>query len=183
MPGTNNSYGQMFDQELNPRKGWGPGSPGCLEKVLEIKSGETGIYAGSVGYIDSNNDFVLGVASDSSLTIARPPLIAFQNQTDFDVNPDLGNIAGGTIMALSCLGDFELESTQITAAQTFLTGSYLTADSSGNIKTGSLGTDIILGIVSEIDSTTTDGSFENEHGQDVVRFWTYFAPSELTASA
>lgn len=180
MPGTRNDYGQMYDHELNPRKGWGPGSPGCLEKALAIKSGETGIYAGSAVYIDSNNLFVLGSGSETT-TQGYPPLFAFQNQDDFDVNPDLGNIAGGVLMALSCLGAFELETTEIGSSQTFVSGAYLTPDSDGTLITGTLGTHTICGAVSEKGSNS-DGSFENEHGQDMVRFWTCWFPSALTAS-
>lgn len=180
MPGTRNDFGQMYDHELNPKKGWGPGSPNSLEKVLSIKTGETGIYAGSAVYIDSNNQFVLGAGTEST-TQGYPPLFAFQSQNDFDVNPDLGNIAGGVLMALSCLGCFELETTEISASQSFSAGKFLTPHTDGTLKTGTLGTNIICGIVSEKGSNS-DGSFENEHGQDIVRFWTCYFPSALTAS-
>ena len=180
MPGTRNDFGQMYDHELNPRKGWGPGSPGCLEKALAIASGETGIYAGSAVHIDASNQYKLGSETETT-TQGYPPLFAFQGQDDFDVNPDLGNVAGGVLMALSCLGTFELETTELTASQTFVPGAYLTPDASGDLGTGTMGTDTICGIVSEIGSNS-DGSFENEHGQDVVRFWTCYFPSTLTAS-
>jgi hypothetical protein len=175
----------MFDHELNPRKGWGPGSPGCLEKVLPIKASQTNdVSAGCVVYIDSNNEFVLGVGTETTAQ-GYPPLFAFQNQNDFDVNPDLGNIAGGVLMALSSLGAFELESTEFAASQTFTPGVYLTADSGGSatgaLTPGTLGTDTICGVVSEA-GLNSDLSFENEHGQDVVRFWTCWFPSALTAS-
>ena len=125
--------------------------------------------------------------ANSSLTVGRPPLFAFQNENDFDVNPDLGNIAGGVLMALSCLGDFELESTEIDSGQTFVVGNYLTADNGaaggedGKLKVGTLSTNPICGIVSETGSNS-DGTFENEHGKDVVRFWTWFLPEQVDAS-
>lgn len=189
MPGTRTDYGQMFDHELNPRKGWAGDRGLCLEKTLPIASGQTyPIYSGSVVHINASNQFVLGRNATYSTTHkASVPLFAFANENDFDVNSDLGNIAGGVLMALCSLGDFELESTEVASAQTFVVGSYLTTDdgsglaATGDIENGELGTDIICGIVSEAGGNT-DGTFENDHGQNVVRFWTWFAPETLTAS-
>lgn len=193
MPGTKTDFGQMFDHELNPRKGWSGDRGMALEKTLPIKAGlDNKVFAGSVVHIrrvSGFDSFVLGVEDTAStLSIGYPPLLAFQNEDDFDVNPDLGNIAGGVVMALSCLGSFELESTEIAANATFSTGSYLTADNANNgsaangkIKGGALTTNTIIGIVSE-QGDQADGSFENDHGQNVVRFWTWFLPVEVSAA-
>lgn len=192
MPGTRNDFGQMFDHELNPRKGWSGDRGMALEKTLPISNNTNKVSAGAVVYIDDNGEFKLGVPSTAvtGLTQGKPPLFAFQNENDFDVNPDLGNIAGGVLMALSCLGSFELESTEYDSVQTYLPGTYLTADdgsatpsaASGQLTVGALTTDIICGIVSEIGSNA-DGSFENDHGQNIVRFWTWYCPAEIDATA
>jgi len=179
----------MFDHELNPRKGWVGDRGLCLEKTLPIATQTNPVYAGCVVHVTSSNTFELGVlGTGTSTSTGSPPLFAFQNENDFDVNPDLGNIAGGVLMALSCLGDFELESTEIADSQTFAVGDYLTSDDgsggsgTGAIQKGTLGTDIICGIVSEIDSDSADGTFTNEAGQSVVRFWTWFMPSEISVA-
>jgi hypothetical protein len=179
MPGTRNDYGQMYDHALNPRKGWGPSTPGALEKALPIESSQTGIYAGSAVYVNTDNEFVLGVGSEST-TQGYPPYFAFQGQNSFDVNPDLGNVAGGVLMALSCLGCFELETTEVKASESFNAGKFLTPHTDGTLKVGTVGTSVICGIVSET-GPNTDGTFENEHGQDVLRFHTYYLPSALAA--
>jgi hypothetical protein len=161
----------------------------ALEKTLPINADLTNnVNAGCVVHIKANR-FILGVdTTTESTTQLYPPLFAFQNETDFDVDPDLGNIAGGVLMALSCLGAFELESTQTAAAATFAVGQPLTSDdaanalaAAGTITTGTLGTDTICGIVSETGGNA-DGTFENEHGQNVVRFWTCYFPAPLTAA-
>lgn len=188
MPGTRTDYGQMYDHELNPRKGWSGDRGSVLEKALPVKSGQTyKVYAGCVGYMDTSNYFVLGVNATASNSTCAVPFFAFQNQDDFDVNPDLGNTAGGTVMCLCGLGDFELESTEVASGETFTVGTYLTSTdgtsygSQGQLKAGTLGTDVIVGIVSEKGSNS-DGTFENEHGQDWVRFWTWFMPDTFSSS-
>jgi len=195
MPGTRTDFGQMFDHELNPRKGWAGDRGMALEKTLPIKAALTNkVFAGSVVSIrrvSGFDQFVLGSdwAAETVLK-ASPPLFAFQNEDDFDVNPDLGNLAGGVVMALSCLGSFELESTEVAASQSFVTGSYLISDDNGGadgadgklavpVTTG-LGAKTIVGIVSE-QGDQADGTFENDHGQNVVRFWTWYFPAAVPA--
>ncbi len=187
MPGTKNDYGQMFDHELNPRKGWAGDRGMALEKVLPVASGgDNEVFAGCVVTITSGNQFALGVDATGLVAHCQVPCFAFQNESDFDVNPDLGNIAGGALMALCVLGDFELESTEFDSAQTYVPGSYLTGDAvgaaaTGEITLGALTTDVIIGIISETGSNA-NGSFENEHGQNVIRFWTWFLPDTVTAA-
>lgn len=187
MPGTRNDYGQMYDHELNPRKGWSGDRGMALEKALPIKATLTNtVYAGCVVHIDDNNQFKLGLHATSSLTQTRVPLFAFQNENDPDVNPDLGNIAGGRLMALCALGDFELESTEFvtTGSPSYLPGKYLTSDdgsgdaATGKIQLATMKTHVVCGIISETGSNA-NGSFENEHGQNVIRFWTWFLPETV----
>lgn len=185
MPGTRTDFGQMFDHELNPRFGWSGDRGLALEKTLPVGTNNNKVFAGSVVFIDDGNVFKLGVPTGTTVTRTRIPCFAFQNEDDFDVNPDLGNIAGGVLMALCALGTFELESTEFDPNQTYTTGTYLTADSganaTGQLAPGTLGTDTIVGIVSET-GPNTDGSFENEHGENVIRFYTWFMPSNIAAA-
>lgn len=185
MPGTYNSYGQMFDHELNPRKGWSGDRSLALEKTLPVaavgtRGSNRAIYAGCALEVYGNTFYFAGEHTEDHDTLF-PPLFAFQNENDFDVNPDLGNIGGGVIMALSCLGSFELETTEVSGSSGYLCGKPLAAADhssdtlAGKLKVGVLGVDTICGIVSE----QYDGSgtpFTNEHGKSVVRFWTWYCP-------
>jgi len=202
MPGTRTDFGQMYDHELNPRKGWVGDRGNALEKVLPVATGmptTVTLNAGCVVTafnIGGDDVWVLGTANAADETALQlfPPAFAFQGENDFDVNPDLGNIAGGGLMALSCLGDFELESSAVGTGQTFFLGAPLTsARNSANPGTAvgasdglievcgtGLGTDTICGIVSETGGNA-DGTFENEHGVDVVRFWTWYFPGVVPA--
>ncbi len=178
MPGTNTAFGQMFDHELNPRKGWSGDRGVALEKALPIASASGAVVAGNVVQMTTANEFTLGGATVSTTTVGHPPLFAFQSESDFDVNPDLGNIAGGTLMAFCCIGGFELESTEIAATLDVSTQLFLYGDASGDLEAATIGTHEVCGVVSEHGSNS-DGTFENEHGQDVVRFWTCWFPASL----
>jgi hypothetical protein len=186
MPGTKNDFGQMYDHELNPLKGWVGDRGMALEKVLPVSGGNNEVYAGCVVHVNSSNQFQLGVVETNVLTYCRVPCFAFQNESDFDVNSDLGNISGGYLMALCCLGDFELESTEFATGQTYVPGTYLTADdaganATGELTPGTLSTHVIVGIVSQTGSNS-NGSFPNEHGQNFLRFWTWFLPETIEAA-
>lgn len=192
MPGTNTGFGQMYDHELNPRYGWVGDRGSALEKVLPISATNNNtVQGGAVVHIDDNNEFKLGIDATGLNAQTRVPLFSFPNGDDFDVNPDLGNIAGGVLMALCALGDFELESTEFEADVSggYAPGKYLTADdgsgnpntAAGEITLGNIGTHVIVGIISE-SGTNSDGSFENEHGQNVIRFWSWFMPDTFTSS-
>lgn len=188
MPGTRTDFGQMYDHELNPYRGWSGDRGVVLEKALAISDENSNkIYAGCCVYVDPNNKFRLGIRDTGSTASTRVPCFAFQNEDDFDVNSDLGNISGGVLMALCALGDFELETTQFDtgSGEDYTPGTLLTAtaadaegganSSDGNLLPGDIGTDPIVGIISE-QGTNSDHSFENEHGQNVIRFWSWFFP-------
>lgn len=184
MPGTRTDYGQMYDHELNPRKGWAGDRGMVLEKTLPIASGMINkVYAGCVlSVVDGR--FTLGITSPENATKCAIPFFAFQNEDDPDVNPDLGNIAGGVLMAFCAHAPMELESTEFDAEETYVHGMYLTADehagpsnmnARGKLTAGLYGTDVICGQISDVGSNA-NGSFTNEHGVDMIRFYSVFYP-------
>ena len=75
MPGTNVPP-QMFDFELNQKKGWP--SPYAVDYSAPLKSGETGIRAGMVISLDSNGEIVRGMSAVGAMAI-----FALQNQAEF----------------------------------------------------------------------------------------------------
>lgn len=188
MPGTRTDYGQVYDHVLNPLKGWSTGLDLTLEKSLPIFDGlDNKVYRGCVMHIATGNTWKLGTHATGSLTRTRVPGFAMANEDDPDVNPNLGNTAGGSLMGLVALGDFELESTEFDANGSYDVGIYLKGDdgsgvaAAGELAPGTLGTHVIVGIISEV-GEQSNGSFEAEHGQTVIRFFTYFVPETVDAS-
>lgn len=166
MPGTN-VPAQMFDFELNQKKGWP--SPYAVDYHAAYKSGETGVKAGMVVSLDANGEFVRGMNSTGAMAI-----FALQNQADFDVASDVGNVAGGVGSGLVACGAYELQTTE------FVTDAYspndpLTVESvgadNGKLKKGTLYTDPIVGVVSA-------GQSDSEHNATIklLAFWPVWLP-------
>jgi len=165
MPGTN-VPGQMYDHELNPVKGWP--SPAAVDKSAEIASGVSGIYAGMVVSLDSNGKWIRGADG------AAMPCFAFQNDSDFDVLSDRGNISGGNLMALPAAGAYELESTEYVGSgfgvNIPLTAENTAGDDQGKLKVTTLGSaDLIVGVCNR-------GPTANEYNKNMVRFWPVYLP-------
>jgi len=165
MPGTN-VPAQMFDHELNPVKGWP--SPYAVDKAAEIASGVSGIKAGMVVSLDTAGKWERGASG------ADMPCFAFQNDTDFDVLSDRGNISGGNLMALVAIGAYELETTEFVGAgfapNIPLTPENASGDDQGKVKVTTLGSaDLIVGVCNR-------GPTSNEHGKEMVRFWPVYLP-------
>ncbi len=166
MPGTL-TPSQMFDHELNPIKGWFHGH--AVDKALAIADGETGINPGSVVSMDANGRWQLGLVADGV------GCFAFQGQNDFDVNSDVGNISGGTLMALPCIAPYELETTEFVDGQAYTPNTLLTSPAPGAANAGSVTPGVKF--VNTVCGIVTDGQLENENGIDVVRFWTAWLPT------
>lgn len=170
MPGTF-TPGQMFDHELNPRKGWP--SPYAVDYAAEYASGETTYaFAGRVASLDANGKFELGLASTHAMAI-----FLFQNYTDFDVRSDVGNISGERGSGLVAIGAYELQSTEF-VADSYAPNDLLTVDDGsvtaadvGKLKKGTLGVDAIVGVVSS-------GQSDSEHNADIkfLAFWPVYQP-------
>jgi len=149
MPGIN-TPAQMFDNELNPRKGWP--SQSAVDKSLPIwieddnrfgqaSTFQQDICSGMVVHIARDGDgvdkFRLGLNDDNVA------IFLFPNAKDFDVSGDRGNIIGsgsasvaaaafngaiaGNISGLVALGAYELETTSFLPGNAYLPGTPLTA--------------------------------------------------------
>lgn len=169
MPGTT-VPAQMFDHELNEKKGWP--SPYAVDYSAEYASGETGVKAGMVCSLDANAALVRGLASDGAM-----PIFMLQNQSDFDVDSDAGNVSGGVGSGLVAAGAYELQSTEF-VDDAYAPNDPLTVDdgsgtpaNKGKLKKGTLYTDPIVGIVST-------GETASEHNASIglLAFWPVFIP-------
>lgn len=168
MPGTN-VPAQMFDHELNPVKGWP--SPYAVDKSAAIGSGVSGIYAGMCISLDPNGAWKKGCLN------GEMPCFAFQNQNDFDVNSDVGNMSGGNLTGLVAISGYELETTEFVGIN-FVPNAPLTAEnapgaSQGKLKATTIGsTDMIVGICNAAPRL-------NEFKRSFMRFWPVYLPSRV----
>jgi len=156
----------MFDHELNPLKGWP--SPYAVDKRVQIDpSVVTPTRAGQVLYIDP----VSGKAKPGTIAGAMA-LFAFQNQNDFDVNGDVGNIISNWVNCLVAKGAYELEDTEFVGVS-FAPNDPLGVDASGNLIAlvgGLAGANNCVGVISEA------GPAVNSFSKNVIRFWPVFLP-------
>jgi hypothetical protein len=161
----------MYDHELNAKKGWP--SPYAVDYSAEYADGETGVNAGMVISLDSNGEFVRGLSGDGAMAI-----FALQNQSDFDVLADIGNISGGVGSGLVAAGAYELQSTEF-VTDTYAPNDPLTVESAGaddgKLKKGTLYADDIVGLVSA-------GQTDSEHNASIkfLAFWPVFLPKGAT---
>lgn len=169
MPGTN-TPSQMFDHELNVKKGWP--SPYTVDYSAAYASGVTGVVAGMVCSLDANGDFVRGLNADTSMAI-----FMLQSMTDLDVLSDVGNVSGGVGSGLVAIGGFELQTTEFVAGN-YPSGTLLTADdggvtpaNDGKLTGGTAYTDPIVGVVSAGTSTS-----EHDASISFLSFWPVWLP-------
>ena len=169
MPGTN-VPSQMFDFELNQKKGWP--SPYAVDYAAEYAAGESGVKAGMVVSLDSNGKLVRGLDSTGAVAI-----FVLQNMADFDVLSDVGNVSGGVGSGLVALGAYELQTTEF-VADTYAPNDPLTVDdggvtpaNKGKLKKGTLYTHAIVGVVSA-------GQTDSEHNATIkfLAFWPVWCP-------
>jgi len=169
MPGTN-VPDQMFNYELNQKKGWP--SPYAVDYSAEYADGESGVKAGMVVSLDANGKLVRGLSGDNAMAI-----FALQNMTDFDVLSDRGNVSGGVGSGLVAEGAYELQSTEF-VDDTYAPNDPLTVDdggvtpaNKGKLKKGTVYTDPIVGVVSA-------GAIASEHDSTIslLAFWPVWLP-------
>ena len=157
----------MFDFELNQKKGWP--SPYAVDYSAAIASGETDIQAGSVISLNANGEFVLALSGDTAMAV-----FALQNQSDYDVRSDVGNVSGGVSSGLVACGSYELQTTEF-VADTYAPNDPLTVeaagDNKGKLKKGTVYTHPIVGVVSS-------GESSSEHDASVtfLSFWPVWLP-------
>jgi len=169
MPGTYEPA-QMFDHELNERKGWP--SPYAVDYSAELAAGESGINAGMVCSLDANGKLVRGLSGNNAMAI-----FMLQNMTDYDVLSDKGNVSGGVGSGLVAEGAYELQSTEF-VDDTYAPNDTLTVDdggvtpaNKGKLKKGTVYTDPIVGVVS-------GGTTASEHKASIslLAFWPVWLP-------
>lgn len=167
---------QMTAYTLNGLKGWP--NMHALDYVAEFDSTVFGLVTaalpGMVVSLNSSGKYILGVGTTNCM-----PLFLFSGSNDPDVTnaaDDPATTKGvyipiaptGKAMALVGSGSYELTSTAFVDASyppnTPLTASK-TNPNAGLLKAGTIGTDMIVGIVSQ-------GIVDNGYGYDALAFWT-----------
>jgi hypothetical protein len=158
----------MFDFELNQKKGWP--SPYAVDYSAAYKTGETGVKAGMVISLDANGEFIRGMSSGAVA------IFALQNQSDFDVASDVGNVAGGVGSGLVALGAYELQTTEF-VADNYSPNDPLTVESAGADKgklkkASALYAEDVVGVVST-------GQTDSEHNATIklLAFWPVWLPA------
>jgi hypothetical protein len=160
----------MFDFELNQKKGWP--SPYAVDYSAAYKAGESGVKAGMVVSLDANGELVRGMSGDDAMAI-----FVLQNQTDFDVLSDLGNVSGGVGSGLVACGAYELQTTEF-VTDAYVPNDLLTVDdggvtpaNKGKLKKGTKYSDPIVGVVSA-------GQTDSEHNATIklLAFWPVYLP-------
>jgi len=169
--GAQSSVTQMYEHELNPVKGWP--SPYALDKSAAVADGETGILEGMAMSLDSNGELVKGLSAAGAVAI-----LALQNLTDLDVSSTEGNVAGGNMSGLVCIGPYEIQTTEFKTTDVFAPNDLLTSDLTGGTTPGEIRlattNETVLGVVS-------NGVDTNEYSIDVLQFWTYYLPNGIIA--
>jgi len=174
---------QMTDRTLNALKGWP--SQSAVDYVAEfattIPSNQFPVSAGSVVSLNPSGQYILGVGNTNVM-----PLFLFSNSDDPSVSNDGGDAstavggwvpifpsgsaaASGGALALVACGAYELVSTAFVVGQSYAPNTPLTANLSnaadpGKLRPGTIGTNMIVGLVSR-------GVVNNGYGKNAVAFW------------
>jgi hypothetical protein len=179
MPGQ---VAQMFEQALDPLKGWFHLS--ALDKSAPLDAtllaSATATPAGRVAVINDDGDFVLDRSGLSNTDTAMP--IFLWNGSD---HPDVYNDGTspltdtvhwwgisptGVMSGLVATGGYELQTTEFDDTQTYIANDLLTASSAGVLTNQSAQAD-------NQTAAATSPVGTNAHGVSVLSFWTYFLPA------
>lgn len=166
------SLDQMYDNILDPIRGWWDERQ--LSKVLKISASSTvtAVTAGMVGHLDSSGEFRTGITTATN----QLPLFARANYNDNDVRGVTGNISGlsgspdaiAPDQGLSTLvgtAAYELASSSFDSSDTFTVGGAIGAHTTSGELVDGVDTDMQLGWI-----TVSDAA--NYRGTDVVTFIT-----------
>ena len=168
---------QMTDQTLNALKGWP--QPAAVDFHAAFDSTVAAILdpvpPGAVVSLNSSGNFILGVGNVNSM-----PMFTFQGSND----PDVANYGGdpstqkgawipisptGQVMALVAVGAYELVSTFYVSGSYAINAPLTSATSganAGKLAVGTIGTNMIVGIVSR-------GLVDNGYGATALAFWPF----------
>lgn len=188
------SPGQMFENSLNPSKGWP--SQNALDHTAKISANVLyDLRAGQVCHLNSAGQLEPGVFA------AQMGLFIFQGANDLDVNASAGySNAGanlewqpisptGRVACFVAKGPFELETTEFDGAQTYAIGDLLrspSGNSSGSSATSGKLTNQSVVLFSQTNTPQTSatavcgivsrGVFANYNKRNVLAFWPVWAP-------
>lgn len=155
---------QMFDHELNPVKGWP--SPYAVDKAAEPAEGVSW-NGGMVMHLNATSGLELGAMG------TQMPIFMLQNSSDPDVHKDYGSITGGVGSGLVGGFCYEVESTEYVDTEDYHPNDLLKSDTegadAGKLRRAVCNVDTIVGVVS-------DGTYQNDHGKMVLKFWTWYIP-------
>jgi hypothetical protein len=183
--------GQMFDNGLEPIRGW-------LDQVSLIKTrplaaallnSATSVPAGRVAHLNDDGAWELGASG------WQMPCFLWQGKDDPDVfndgvSPNTGEqnwlsiIPTGDMTGLVANGTYELQTTEFDDTQTYLPNQPLKPDSDGKLTNQSITTgSLVCGITSWFENADVDEAanvdgpvHQNAHGITVLTFWTVYIP-------
>lgn len=122
---SDNVFNDGYVRRAKPRveilRGFDPTGVQMQTKTAEIADGVT-VQSGQIISLDVNGKWVLGAT-----TAGAKPYVAIADSTDTDVR------SSGLLTALSCDGEYEIQTAWYDAGETYNEGTPLTSDSSGNI--------------------------------------------------
>lgn len=171
----------MTANTLNALKGWPRPSAVDFEAEFDadIPDADKPVMAGSVLHLNASGKYELGVGTTNVM-----PLFLFQNSDDPDVVNEAGDPSTdvgvfvpinptGVAMTLVAIGAYELVSTAF-VDDNYAPNDLLSSDLSGGadpglLKAGTLGTDLICGVVSR-------GKIDNGYGHEALAFWPVMFP-------
>ena len=175
---------QMTAETLNALKGWPQMSAVDYHTLIDPRIAAR-VPAGAVVHVNALGFYELGVGQSNVM-----PLFTFDASDDFDVKNEAGDPATekgvwvpisptGQLMALVAVGAYELVSTHFVVPNGGFTINMLLTSpdvgpTAGRIAQGTLGTDLICGVVSRV--ANADGTVDNGYGHDAVAFWPVMFP-------
>lgn len=171
--------GEKFEKGLNGIKGF-PKIDGVDFNAV-FASGVSA-PAGSVTRLNSSGELALGVGTAFAM-----PLFTFHNSDDLSVSHTLGGNPAtdkkawittdpvGRVLCIPAIAAVELTTTVFKTDDSYVPNAALKSDTTGDyagmIRTGTHGTDTIVGVVSR-------GVIDNVYGYDCVAFWPVFLPPQ-----
>jgi hypothetical protein len=170
---------QMTDRTLHIAKGLNSIDTLDFTAALSstISSGSLPVPAGAVVSLNSSGELILGVGNTKVM-----PLFMFNSSDDPAASSDGGDPAttvggwhsfmppqGGHVRTLPAIGGHELVSTAYVTGQSYPPNTPLTANlaagaNPGMLRPGTMGTNMIVGIVSR-------GLVNNGYGKTALAFW------------
>jgi hypothetical protein len=181
----------MFEHALNARKGWF--QPAALDYSTKLSTDVTFTpSAGRVVHLNAAAEFEMGVGETDM------GIFLLQGEDAYDVG-NTGTTASGNFMhqaiipagdmsGLVATGAYELDSTEFDTTRDYVPNDLLTAGPSNPvIATGGVLTNAGSGAAGDVQQfvdpvcgVVSKGSFNNEHGINVLAFWPVWLPGSYS---